>query len=324
MSADLDLVFRLADEADRVSMSEYRSAALTKVTKIDGTPVAEVDRGVEEAMLAIVGAEHPDDAVVGEEVGERAGTSGRRWIFDGIDGTHNYAEGWPGWGTIIALEVDGEVEIGMVSAPAFGRRWWAVRGGGAFTAPYEPGAFDRTIAEPMRCSDRTELDGARVLVIPWEGFLLGWRDEVPKRFRPPEWPRSECFAIDGARAAQGDVDVTIIVFGGPWDVAATSLMMREAGGRFTDAWGGDRFDTWSGVFANAELSERVHEILGAPSRRGRPAADGDQPARPDRVRRVPAGRGHLARVRRPSDAVDVGPGACRQRAADRAQHRRRA
>src|ERR1051325_290986 len=109
-SRDLDFAHRLA--ADAVSTAHFRSEALRTTTKVDGTPVSEVDRSVEESMLALVRAAG-DDHVLGEEVGAHSGSSNRRWIFDGIDGTHNYADGRPGWGTIIALEVDGAIERGM-------------------------------------------------------------------------------------------------------------------------------------------------------------------------------------------------------------------
>ena len=127
-SEDLDFAHVLADAADRVSMAHFRSEELRTTTKGDGTPVSQIDFDVEQAMLDVVRAERPTDAFVGEEVGPHAGTSGRRWIVDGIDGTHNYADGRAGWGTIIAYEVDGEIVVGLVSAPRFGRRWWAVRG----------------------------------------------------------------------------------------------------------------------------------------------------------------------------------------------------
>ena len=118
MVADEDVTFlhRLADAADAVSREHFRSEALRTTTKVDGTPVSEVDDAVERAMLALIRT-NADDGVLGEEVGAHAGSSNRRWILDGIDGTHNYADGRPGWGTIIALEVDGAVELGMFSAP---------------------------------------------------------------------------------------------------------------------------------------------------------------------------------------------------------------
>jgi|GEM_PF-184571 len=254
---DVAFLFRLAEAADAVSSQHFRSEDLRTTTKDDGTPVSEVDRAVEDAMLDLVRAQG-DDAVLGEEVGAQVGSSNRRWIFDGIDGTHNYADGRPGWGTIIALEVDGAVEMGMVSAPLWGRRWWATRGGGAWGASYaDDGSFDVAAAELLQCGTQTSLADATTIVIPWEGALLGWRNTVPRLFRLPESIRSQCFALDAAMVAEGTLDASIIVLGGIWDFAATSLIVREAGGVFRDAWGSERLDTNSGIYTNAALIDAV-------------------------------------------------------------------
>ncbi|MGZ4769532.1 MAG: inositol monophosphatase family protein [Ilumatobacteraceae bacterium] len=258
---DVAFVHRLADAADAVSREHFRSEALRTTTKTDGTPVSEVDLAVERAVLALIRA-RGDDSVLGEEVGASAGSSNRRWILDGIDGTHNYADGRPGWGTIIALEIDGTVEMGMVSAPLWGRRWWATRGDGAVSAPYaDDGSFDASAAQPLHCGTESSLAEATTIVIPWEGALLGWRNSVPRLFRLPESLRSQCFALDAAMVAEGRLDASIIVLGGIWDFAATSLIVREAGGVFRDAWGGERLDTATGVFTNAALIEPVLERL---------------------------------------------------------------
>src|SRR5882672_9646811 len=169
---DVAFVHRLADGADVVSREHFRSEALRTTTKVDGTPVSEVDRAVERAMLDLIRARGAD-AVLGEEVGAHAGSSNRRWILDGIDGTHNYADGRPGWGTIIALEIDGTVELGMVSAPLWGRRWWAMRGDGACGAPYAADdSFDASAAQRLQCGTESSLVDATTIVIPWEGVLL--------------------------------------------------------------------------------------------------------------------------------------------------------
>ena len=113
-------------------------------------------------MVALVHEAEPDAAILGEEVGPIVGTSNRRWIVDGIDGTHNFAEGRAGWGTIVTLEIDGVIELGLVTAPVMGRRWWAERGAGAWTAPFgDDGRFDPATVEParMQCSERASLDG---------------------------------------------------------------------------------------------------------------------------------------------------------------------
>ena len=98
-------------------------------TKPDLTPVTEADQAAEKALRARIEAERPRDGVVGEEYGETTGSGGRRWILDPIDGTKSYVRGIPAWGTLIALERDGEIVVGVVSAPALRRRWWASRWG---------------------------------------------------------------------------------------------------------------------------------------------------------------------------------------------------
>ena len=264
MSGDLAFAHSLADAADAVSTAHFRWAGLTKVTKDDGTPVSQVDLDVEEAILAVVRAERPQDALIGEEVGPQPGTSGRRWIVDGIDGTHNYGDGRPGWGTIVAYEVDGEIVVGLVSAPRFGRRWWAARGEGAWSAPYRrDGSVDHEAVVRLRCTSAASLADASVIVIPHEGSMFGWRSDVAKQFTPPATPRSQCFAIDAAMVATGELDVAILMFGGLWDFAATSLLVAEAGGVFRDAWGGERFDTATGVYTNPALVDRVIDALSA-------------------------------------------------------------
>jgi fructose-1,6-bisphosphatase/inositol monophosphatase family enzyme len=255
--ADLDMAFSLAEVADRVSLPQFRSDSVTGTKKDDGTPVSEVDLATERAMLSLISETCPDDAVLGEEVGEHPGTSGRRWILDGIDGTLNYGPGWPGWGTIITLEIDGEIEIGLISAPAFGRRWWAQRDRGAWTTAYTPDGFDPATATRMRCGGQASLAAASVIVEPFEGALIGWRNEVSRRFDPPESPRGQCFAINAAFVAAGELDVAIFTHGHLWDYAATSLIVREAGGVFCDAWGQDRMDTNTAVFTNPALLDEV-------------------------------------------------------------------
>ena len=257
-SEDLALTFALADAADTVSMAHYRSDALRTTTKVDGTPVSEVDRVAERAMLEIVRERRPADAVIGEEIGSHPRPGSRRWILDGIDGTHNYADGRPGWGSVIALEVDGAVILGLVSAPALARRWWAIADEGAWTADRpDDGPFEAARRTPLQVSAQTDLDAASVIVLPWTGLMVGWRDQVARRFAPPDSPRSQSLALDAVMVAAGRLDVAILTFGGVWDFAATKLIVGEAGGVFRDAWGGARIDTATGVFTNAALVDQV-------------------------------------------------------------------
>ena len=253
---------QLADAADRVSRGYFRSEELRTTTKDDGTPVSEIDLAVERSMLDVVRAQRSNDALIGEEIGAHDGASGVRWIFDGIDGTHNYADGRPGWGTIIAAEVNGEIAVGIVSAPLFGRRWWAVRGEGAWSAPYRADGSADIVdgAVALRCREPLNARQPRIIVTPFKGFLLGWRSEASSLYAHPASPRSQCFALDAVMVAEGELDATVILLGGIWDVAATGLIVREAGGVFRDAWGGTRLDTGSGVFTTAAL---LDEVLGS-------------------------------------------------------------
>jgi histidinol-phosphatase len=129
VSPDLELALGLADAADALSMHRFRTG-LAFETKGDLTPVTEADHAVEDELRALLAEACPGDAILGEEQGT-TGSGARRWILDPIDGTRNYARGIPVWATLVALEEDGEVRVGVVSAPALGRRWWAERGEGA-------------------------------------------------------------------------------------------------------------------------------------------------------------------------------------------------
>src|SRR5204863_7315957 len=130
LSDDLALALELADKADEISQRHFRAADLVVETKPDLTPVTIADRAVEDALRGMVPS---TDAVVGEESGASGpDDSSRRWIIDPIDGTKNFVRNIPVWATLIALEVDGEITVGVASAPALGRRWWAARGLGAF------------------------------------------------------------------------------------------------------------------------------------------------------------------------------------------------
>src|SRR4051795_3719682 len=127
---DLRFAHALADAADAVTSARFRALDLRVDTKPDLTPVSEADRRAEEVIRDAVRASGRGEGVLGEEFGDDGGDV--KWIVDPIDGTTSFVRGVPVWATLLALERDGVVELGYVSAPALGRRWWAVRGGGAF------------------------------------------------------------------------------------------------------------------------------------------------------------------------------------------------
>ena len=129
---DLALALQIADAADLITSSRYQSLDLLISTKPDNTPVTDADKATEEAIRTILKVERPDDGVVGEEFGENKSTSSRYWVIDPIDGTKNFMRAVPTWATLIALVDDGEVVVGVASAPALCRRWYAAQGEGSY------------------------------------------------------------------------------------------------------------------------------------------------------------------------------------------------
>jgi histidinol-phosphatase len=264
---DLTLAHRLADAADRVTRGYFGRADLDVEKKGDGSPVTLADRGAEEAMAALVAEHRPTDGVLGEEVGEHLGGAGRRWIFDGIDGTHNFAAGRLEWGTLIALEVDGEITTGVVASPGMGRRWWAARGRGTWVAPYRGEGLGP--ARRLAVTTTADLDIASVHCVPpvASGRATGWRLAAAQAVE--RWPVvTTAFGHSSLRVAEGRSDAAVHLAGGPWDNAVGAVLVEEAGGRFSDAWGGRRVDTGTGIYSNAALFEVIREAV--TSRSGQP------------------------------------------------------
>ena len=252
---DLELAHELAEAADLISARYFRSEDLDVETKGDGSPVTIADRSCEEAMSALVATHRPGDGILGEEVGASGGTD-RRWIFDGIDGTHNFAAGRTEWGTLIALQVDGEITVGVVSSPAQGRRWWASRGAGAWVAPVVDGVHG--VAHRLRVSTVPNMDVASIHTVPpsASGRATGWKLDVSVKVE--RWPGMvTAFGHSTLRVAAGYADATVHLSGGPWDNAVGAVFVEEAGGRFNDLWGGRRIDLGAAVYTNGLLHDAV-------------------------------------------------------------------
>lgn len=241
---DLELALAAADAADEVTHSHWSPRGVVARSKADGSPVTEADSAAEEAVARVVLDAHPGDGFLGEESGERPGTSPRRWIVDGIDGTSSFVAGRPTWGTLIALEVDAEIVLGVVSSPVLQRRWWAVRGAGAFTlASGDPRGPRR-----LRVSEGSTLDAHRIATLP--GY-----DRLPAEGQARVARLAAGVPADRAwsqqmRVAEGAIDAAIWYCGDTWDHAAPSVIVEEAGGRFSDHAGGRRLDTRTAIYSN--------------------------------------------------------------------------
>ena len=251
VTTDLDLAFQLADLADAETLQRWNSHGVTATMKSDGSPVTEADLAAEEAVLAYVEAERPGDAFIGEQVGERSGTTGRRWIVDGIDSTKSFAAGLKTWGTLIALETDGEIVLGLASSPAQARRWWATRGGGAFSGS----TSDRTNSTPLLVAPSRPLQPELVVTLPAIADMdSAHRDALTKLAGGIPVDRPWCHQI---RVAEGEVDVCVWTAGDIWDHAAPSILVEEAGGRFSDFKGRKRLDTRTAIYSNGPVHQEV-------------------------------------------------------------------
>ncbi len=263
---DLKLALELADLADSLTLSRYRSTDLVVETKPDLTPVTESDRAVEQALRERLARARAADAVLGEEFGaEKARGNARRWIIDPIDGTKNYVRGIPVWATLLALEVDERLVAGVVSAPALGRRWWASRGAGAFVDD-RPGAPPR----PLHVSRVRELADAQLCFSGFRGWdqsvgldsllALGsacWRSRGFGDF----W--SYMLVAEGAAEIACEPEVSL------WDLAAPRVIVEEAGGRFTDLGGVPTAGGGDALASNGLLHEAALAIVGRVQARGR-------------------------------------------------------
>jgi histidinol-phosphatase len=233
-----------------MTLPRFRDVDLVVSTKPDLTPVTEADRSVERALRERIGAARPGHAVMGEEYGWE-GSGEWRWILDPIDGTKNYVRSVPIWATCIALQHGDEVTVGVVSAPALGRRWWAARGEGAFAN-----------GQPIRVSKVATLADAQMSydsVPGFEPYGLGERFLALAR---------RCWRTRGlgdfwshVLVAEGAVDIAVEPEVSIWDVAAIQVIVEEAGGRFTDLGGMARPDGGSAVSSNGLLHDEVLAAL---------------------------------------------------------------
>jgi histidinol-phosphatase len=265
MPSDLDFAHALADLADGLALARFGASDLQVETKSDLSPVTEADRAIEQALRERIATEQPGDSVLGEEEGS-SGAGGRRWILDPIDGTRNYSRGIPIFATLIALEVDGEVELGLVSAPALGRRWWAERGKGAFrddtpisvsgVKKLEDATMSIGFGRRMQVSSVSSLEDAVV------SFELSEGIERLAPLAERAWhTRSFGDFWQHVLVAEGCVDVAIDPVVKIWDCAPLKVIVEEAGGKFTDMNGREGVDGGSGVSTNGLLHAEALAVL---------------------------------------------------------------
>ncbi|WP_072691508.1 histidinol-phosphatase [Rhodococcus marinonascens] len=252
LHADLQLALQIVDEADAITLARFGALDLSVDNKPDLTPVTDADLAVERAARVTLGSERPADAVLGEEFGGDQLISGRQWVIDPIDGTKNFVRGVPVWATLIALLEDGVPTVGVVSAPALARRWWAASGTGAWST------FDGSEPGRIAVSAVDRLDSASLTF----SSLSGWKERGIREqfisFTDDVWRVrgfgdffSYCLLAEGAVDIAAEPEVSL------WDLAPLDLLVREAGGRFTNLEGTDGPHGGSSLATNGLLHDEA-------------------------------------------------------------------
>ena len=256
-STDLDLALSLADAADAVTLPRFRAVDLRVERKPDRTPVTDADTACEDRLRTLLADHRAGDAILGEERGGDLG-EGRVWVIDPIDGTKNFSRGVPVWATLIALVEDGHPVVGVVSAPALQRRWWAAAGRGAHTS------------DPARgiAAGRIEVSGVGVLEDAYASTtdLEYWRT-VERQDRWLALTRAcwESRAFGDfwhhCLVAEGLIDVAVEPAASTWDLAAPQVLVEEAGGRLTDLTGAARPDGGDSLTTNGHLHDAALALV---------------------------------------------------------------
>jgi histidinol-phosphatase len=252
---DLRLAHVLADSVDGLTMERFLADDLVVEDKADLTPVSDADKSAEQVIRMQLQRTRPRDAVVGEEF-EPTGHGPRRWVVDPIDGTKNYVRGVPVWATLIALVVDEDPVLGLVSAPALGRRWWAAGGSGAWTGR------SLSAARRLHVSTVSHLSDASLSYSDLDGWDESGRDEGFTELRRGCW-RTRAYGDFWSHmlVAEGAVDIACEPTLALHDMAALVPIVTEAGGRFTSLDG--RAGPWGGsaVTTNGLLHDEVLHLL---------------------------------------------------------------
>ena len=245
------------DETDRIALTHF-AGELTITAKHDRTLVTQADTQIETRLRERIADAYPTHAVVGEEFGSAADAGHGRWVIDPIDATHNFVRGIEVFATLLAFERDGELEVGVVSAPAMRRRWWATRGGGAHV---RGDGNERQI----HVSTVDTLDQAQVLFSTLRGLDAAGLGRALHRVTALAW-RDRGFGDFWGHmlVAQGSAEAMLEYGVNPWDMAAPHVIITEAGGRMTDLAGRP---SWSGpqvLTTNGGLHDRILELLEGP------------------------------------------------------------
>ncbi|GAA1876413.1 histidinol-phosphatase [Pseudonocardia ailaonensis] len=256
--ADLALALQLADIADAITLPRFRAADLRVTAKPDRTPVTDADTAAEDALRAAITGQRPADAILGEEGGGTVSEQGRGWVLDPIDGTKNFSRGMPAWASLIALCEDGVPTVGVASAPALGRRWWAAAGQGAWTSDRPGGEARRIAVTGVATLADCYVSTTNLNTFREEGILDGWLALTDRCWET----RAFGDFWQHCLVAEGVVDLAVEPAANPWDLAAVQVIVEEAGGRLTDLRGVPGFTGGNGLASNGLLHAEALAALG--------------------------------------------------------------
>lgn len=251
MTIDRDLVAvaaELARAAGDTTLEYFRTDRLGTEHKADGTPVTVADKLAERQLREAIEARFPDDAIKGEEEDDRAGTSGRCWYIDPIDGTSAFTRGVPTYSTLLAMIDQDGPAVGVIHLPAMGETVSAGRGVGCFLN-----------GEPTGVSDTDEINRSTFFT------ATGYEDFTPAQLSAISSTgmsmRTWGDAYGYALVATGRCDVMVDPIVSDWDIAPMPVILTEAGGRFSGLDGSSGFQAGTGIGSNGVLHDRMLALL---------------------------------------------------------------
>jgi histidinol-phosphatase len=255
----LAFALEMCDAADALALASFRRDVAT-TRKPDRTFVTAADQAIEREIRERIRARYPDHGLVGEEYGEAAGDAATRWFIDPIDATHNYIRGIPVFATLLAVEHDSELQLGVISAPAMRERWYAWRGGGAWSTTTD--GERRIVVSGIDTLGDSQLVYGSGPDARASGQLPGFDALLDSVWRTRGFGDFWCYAL----VAEGAAELTLEVDAHPWDLAAPLVLVEEAGGRVSDVDGARRIDARSFVASNGLVhDEALRRVRQAPS-----------------------------------------------------------
>ncbi len=254
-AARLELAIDAARQAGKLTLEYFRRDDLEVERKGDDSPVTVADRRAEQLLRTRIAGAFPEDGILGEELPERPGTSGFRWILDPIDGTKSFIHGVPLYGVLIGVEHEGQSVVGVNLIPALDECAYAAKGQGAW---YVSGGNPPKPAKVSRCPRLAQAAFLTSEVVSFD--QIGRRDVYDRLQAAARLTRTwgDCYGY--LMVATGRADVMVDPILNVWDAAALLPILEEAGGTFTDWQGRPTIHSGQSIATNGRLLDEVLAI----------------------------------------------------------------